>query len=66
MEKCAMEQKKNSEQDQRLLVIEDQIDRWFVDTMHNSPVSRATDILNHVRASVDALKQRLAALLQEL
>jgi hypothetical protein len=65
MEKRAMEQKKNSEQDQRLLVIEDQIDRWFVDTMHNSPVSRATDILNHVRASVDALKQRLAALFQE-
>ena len=63
-----MEQNKNNEevaQDQRLRDIEDQIDLWFVETMHNSPVSRATDIFNHVRASVAALKQRLAALLQE-
>jgi hypothetical protein len=41
------------------------IETWFVETMHNSPVSRATEIFNHVRVSVDALKQRLAALLQE-
>lgn len=46
--------------------IEIQIDKWFVETMHNSPVSRATEIFNHVRVSVDALKQRFAALLQEL
>ena len=61
-----MEQNQNTSPDQRLRDIEDQIDRWFVETMHNSPVSRATDILNHVRASVDALKQRLAALFKEL
>ncbi len=46
--------------------IETQIDKWFVETMYESPVSRATEIFNHVRVSVDALKQRLAALLQEL
>lgn len=41
------------------------IESWFVQTMHNSPVARATDNFNHVRAAVDALKVRLAALLQE-
>jgi hypothetical protein len=52
--------------DQPLRDIEAQIENWFVETIHNSPVSRATEIFNHVRASVDALKQRLAALMQEL
>ena len=64
-----MEQNKNTEQatpDQSPRDLEAQIENWFVETMHNSPVSRATEIFNHVRASVDALKQRLAALLQEL
>ena len=46
--------------------IDARIENWFVETMHNSPVSRATEILNHVRMSVDVLKQRLAALLQEI
>lgn len=41
------------------------IESWFVEAMHHSPVSRATDIFNHVRVAVDVLKQRLAALLQE-
>ncbi|WP_296709825.1 hypothetical protein [Rhodoblastus sp.] len=45
--------------------IEAAIDSWFVETMHHSPVSRATDIFNHVRVAVDVLKARLAALLQE-
>jgi hypothetical protein len=45
--------------------IEAQIDTWFVQTMHESQVSRATEIFNHVRVSVGALKLRLAALLQE-
>jgi hypothetical protein len=45
--------------------IEAAIESWFVETMHHSPVSRATDIFNHVRAAVDVLKARLAALLQE-
>ncbi|WP_298353967.1 hypothetical protein [Rhodoblastus sp.] len=45
--------------------IEAEIESWFVETIHHSPVSRATEIFNHVRAAVDALKARLAALLQE-
>ncbi len=45
--------------------IEAEIESWFVETIHQSPVSRATEIFNHVRAAVDALKARLAALLQE-
>jgi hypothetical protein len=45
--------------------IEAAIDSWFVETMHHSPVSRATDIFNYVRVAVDVLKARLAALLQE-
>ncbi len=64
-----MEQNMNNDPatpDHRLREIEAQIENWFVETMHHSPVSRATEIFNHVRASVDALKQRLAALLQEL
>ncbi len=64
-----MEQNMNHDRatpDHRLREIEAQIETWFVETMHNSPVSRATEIFNHARASVDALKQRLAALLQEL
>ncbi|MGO8740069.1 hypothetical protein [Rhodoblastus sp.] len=47
------------------LRIEAEIESWFVETIHQSPVSRATEIFNHVRAAVDALKARLAALLQE-
>ena len=64
-----MEQNMNADPatpDRRLAEIEAQIENWFVESMHNSPVSRATEIFNHVRASVDALKQRLAAILQEL
>ena len=64
-----MEQDKNTvpgAPDERLRDLETEIENWFVETMHNSPVSRATEIFNHVRASVDALKQRLAALHQEL
>lgn len=45
--------------------IEAAIESWFVETIHNSPVSRATEIFNHVRVAVDVLKKRLAALLQE-
>lgn len=45
--------------------IEAGIESWFVETMHNSPIARATDNFNHVRAAVDALKVRLATLLQE-
>jgi hypothetical protein len=64
-----MEQNKNTGRappDQCRRDIEAQIENWFVETMHNSPASRATEIFNHVRASVDALKHRLAALFQEL
>ncbi len=52
--------------DHRASEVEALIERWFVETMHNSPVSRASEIFNHVRASVDTLKQRLAAHFQEL
>ena len=45
--------------------IEAEIKSWFVETIHQSPVSRATEIFNHVRAAVDVLKARLGALLQE-
>jgi hypothetical protein len=33
--------------------------------MHHSPVSRTVEIYNHVRASVDDLKQRIEQLLKE-
>ncbi len=42
------------------------IEDWFVETMHNSPVSRVVEIYNHVRVAVDALKQRIKLLSREL
>lgn len=45
--------------------IDAQIESWFVETMHHSSVSRATEIFNHVRVAVDALKAQIAAVLQE-
>ncbi|WP_298421054.1 hypothetical protein [Rhodoblastus sp.] len=45
--------------------IEAAVDAWFVESFHNSPVSRATEIFNHVRAAVDALQERLGAILKE-
>lgn len=45
--------------------IDAEIESWFSETMRHSPVSRATEIFNHVRVAVDVLKERLAALLQE-
>lgn len=41
---------------------DEEIERWFVDRIHNSVVSRQTEILNHVRQALDELKQRLRAL----
>ena len=41
------------------------VEAWFVESLHNSPVSRATEVFNHVRVAVDALKLRLGAFLQE-
>ncbi len=41
------------------------IEAWFIESFHNSPVSRAIEHFNHVRVAVDALKPRLAAYLQE-
>ena len=43
-----------------------EIEAWFVETMHHSPVSRTVEVFNHVRASVDVLKQRIEQLLKEL
>ena len=36
--------------------LDEKIDAWFDEHMHNSPVSRDTDVLNHVRAGVEKLK----------
>jgi hypothetical protein len=41
------------------------VETWFVESFHNSQVSRATENFNHVRVAVDALKLRLVAILQE-
>ncbi|QGM45832.1 hypothetical protein [Methylocystis heyeri] len=46
--------------------IEQEIERWFVETIHNSQVSRATEIYNHIREAVGQLKPRLVALIGEL
>jgi hypothetical protein len=62
-----MEQNINKKSDSvaRESEIAELVEAWFVESLHNSPVSRATDIFNHVRVAVDALKLRLAAFLQE-
>lgn len=39
--------------------IDQEIDRWFVERIHNSVVSRQTEILNYLRQAIDELKQRL-------
>jgi hypothetical protein len=46
--------------------IDDEIERWFTEAIHNSPVSRATEIYNHVREAVAQLKPRLIARIGEL
>lgn len=45
--------------------IEQEIERWFVEAIHNSQVSRATEIYNHIREAVARLKPRLVALIGE-
>jgi hypothetical protein len=45
--------------------IEQEIERWFVEAIHNSEVSRATEIYNHIREAVGQLKPRLVALIGE-
>ena len=41
----------------------EKIEAWFVDEIHNSPVSRAgSEVFNHLRQAVDNLKIRLAAI----
>lgn len=35
------------------------IEKWFVERIHDSPVSRHTEVYNHVRAAVDDLKKML-------
>lgn len=37
------------------------LDKWFVDTVHNSPISRNTEICNSVLASKEELAKQLAA-----
>jgi hypothetical protein len=60
-----MEQNINEQPEARERAIAALVEAWFVESLHNSPVSRATDIFNHIRVAVDALKPRLAAFLQE-
>lgn len=36
------------------------IEAWFSRHIHDSPVSRNTEVYNHVRAAVDALKKELS------
>lgn len=42
--------------------LDELLDAWFNETMHNSPVSRDTAIFNHVRGAVNDLKRRLSSL----
>ncbi len=41
------------------------VDRWFLDTIHSSPVSRVTEAYNHVHKATQELKRRLSANEQE-
>lgn len=36
------------------------LNKWFVETVHNSPISRNTEICNSVLASKDELAKQLA------
>jgi hypothetical protein len=38
------------------------IDKWFVETFHNSITSRNTEIFNYCQSAKEDLKRRLAAL----
>jgi hypothetical protein len=38
------------------------IDKWFVETFHNSITSRDAQIFNYCQAAKEELKRRLAAL----
>lgn len=34
------------------------IEAWFVEFIHNSPISRDSEVYNHARKAVDELKKR--------
>jgi hypothetical protein len=51
-----------SKTDDRAAKIDAAVDRWFMDFIHGSPVSRATEIYNHVYSATQTLKQRLKEL----
>lgn len=36
------------------------VEDWFLENIHNSPVSRNTEAFNHLRAALDDLKRRLS------
>lgn len=36
------------------------VSRWLANNIHNSPVARSTDALNHLTAALPALRQALA------
>jgi len=45
--------------------IDREIDRWFQEQIHGSPVSRHTPSYNHLRQAIDDLKVRLASATKE-
>ena len=48
--------------DPKLKAIDDLFDAWLNQHIYNSVVSRDTPIVNHVRASVDKLRESVKAL----
>lgn len=39
--------------------VEELINEWFSEYIHNSPVSRSVEAVNHVRSSLGALRDKL-------
>jgi hypothetical protein len=46
--------------DAKLAAITAVIDRWMVERIYSSPVSRSTDAINHLNAQLPALASALA------
>jgi hypothetical protein len=39
--------------------VDDMVDLWIFDQIHNSPVSRDTEAYNYLREALEVLKQRI-------
>lgn len=35
------------------------LEKWVVDHLHNSPVSQNTDVMNRIRANIEAIKREI-------